>query len=65
MKNRNIALDVIRVVAMSGVILDHYLCMLGSNMLTNIGLCMGGGKCGYVSFFIGFSFWYKMEKRIL
>lgn len=39
---RNYNLDWIRVIAMTGVIIDHYICCLGSKVLNNIGLQMGG-----------------------
>lgn len=45
---RNLNLDLIRVIAMCGVLLDHYMWVFNSNVMSNIGLQMGGGKCGDV-----------------
>ena len=39
---RNYTIDFIRVLAMMGVISDHYLQRTSSNILINTGLCMGG-----------------------
>ena len=41
---RNYNLDWIRVIAMTGVVLDHYICSLGSNILDKAGLQIGGGS---------------------
>lgn len=39
---RNLNLDLIRVIAMCGVLLDHYMWVFNSNVMSNIGLQMGG-----------------------
>lgn len=41
---RNLNLDLIRVMAMCGVLLDHYMWIFNSTVMSNIGLQMGGGK---------------------
>lgn len=42
MTNRNYVLDVIRIIALLGVVCDHYLQSSGRNVLIDSGLCMGG-----------------------
>ena len=39
---RNLNLDLIRVIAMCGVLLDHYMWIFNSTVMGNIGLQMGG-----------------------
>lgn len=41
---RNLNLDFIRVMAMCGVLLDHYMWIFNSTVMSNIGLQMGGGS---------------------
>ena len=43
MNIHNCTVDVIRVIAMFGVIFDHYLQQSNCNLLINIGLWIGGG----------------------
>lgn len=40
--NRNQNFDFIRVIAMAGVMIDHYICCFGYKVLENTGLQMGG-----------------------
>ena len=41
-EKRDYSLDWIRVIAMFGVVFDHYICNIGHKVLNNIGLQMGG-----------------------
>ena len=52
---RNYTLDWIRVFAMGGILLDHYLCALGSQSLNDIGMQIGVG--GGVTVFFVISAW--------
>lgn len=40
---RNYTIDWIRVFAMGGILLDHYLCAFGNQCLNNIGMQIGVG----------------------
>ena len=57
MKVSRFTLDIIRVVAMIGVVTDHYLQMVRDNDLINTGLYMGGGKRCCILFFVSFFVW--------
>ena len=57
MKVSRFTLDIIRVVAMIGVVTDHYLQMVRDNYLINTGLYMGGGKRCCILFFVSFFVW--------
>lgn len=48
---RNYTLDWIRVFAMGGILLDHYLCAFGNQCLNNIGMQIGVGGNSFLYHF--------------
>lgn len=54
---RNYTLDWIRVFAMGGILLDHYLCALGSQCLNNIGMQIGVGGGNCLLHYLGLAVW--------
>lgn len=58
---RNYNLDWIRVIAMCGVLVDHYMCMFNSLSLSKLGLQIGGG--GVEIFFAVSALLYGMKWR--
>lgn len=61
MKQRNYSLDWIRVIAMFGVMFDHYICSFGSKILNNIGLQIGGVSVTMFFVISAFLFGIKWE----
>lgn len=61
-QNRNFNLDWIRVIAMIGVITDHYICSFGDKMLELIGLQMGGGQRNTLYFAFGTFVRYQVAR---
>lgn len=51
--NRNYNFDWVRVIAMIGVMTDHYICCVGDKALELIGLQMGGGQRNTLHFAFG------------
>ena len=51
---RNLNLDLIRVMAMCGVLLDHYMWIFNSTVMSNIGLQMGGILKGKIELSLGY-----------
>ena len=65
MTNRNYVLDVIRIIALLGVVCDHYLQSSGCNVLIDSGLCMGGGECGNFLFYFCLYLWSEVEEKCI
>lgn len=59
-KIKSNALNKIRVIAMTGIVMDHFLQASGGTILANTGLYMGGGVSDGVLCFVCLSVWDEM-----
>ena len=60
--------DIIRVVAMAAVVIDHYFQLTGNYYLNNIGLCLGAVAVAQFFALSALLFgckWRKSEKKVL